>query len=96
MESNDDDTIQDAAVKCGKTSSIDLRRVYLCMNSKYGNLLQKQNSIKTKSVSPPVESVPWITVNGVRTDQLQDDAQNDLTKLVCQTYKVCFILLSKS
>ena len=32
--------------------------------------------------------VPWVTVNGIHTEDIQSKAQDDLVGLICSTYKV--------
>jgi hypothetical protein len=32
--------------------------------------------------------VPWIVINGIHTDHIQDQAENDLLSLVCKLYTV--------
>ena len=40
----------------------------------------------TEALSPAHTYVPWVTVNGVHTEDIQTKAQDDLIKLVCDTY----------
>ena len=39
-----------------------------------------------ESLNPPHQYVPWIVVNGVHSDDVQNQAEQDLIKLVCDTY----------
>ena len=43
--------------------------------------------LKTESLDPPHNYVPWLLVDGVHNDTLQNLAMADLTALVCQTYQ---------
>ena len=43
--------------------------------------------LKTESLDPPHNYVPWLLVDGVHNDTLQNLALADLTALVCQTYQ---------
>lgn len=38
--------------------------------------------------------VPWITVNGIHTDEIQNKAGNNLIEFVCLSYKVIFFLIN--
>lgn len=45
-------------------------------------------AVKTESLVPAHNYVPWILVDGEHTAELQTKAQQDLLGLVCQLYKV--------
>lgn len=45
-------------------------------------------AVQTESLQPPHQYVPWVTVNGVHTEDIEQQAETDLVKLICQTYKV--------
>ena len=45
-------------------------------------------AVKTESLVPAHNYVPWILVDGEHTSDLQTKAQQDLLGLVCQLYKV--------
>ncbi len=53
-----------------------------------GNQLQHANAVRTENLQPPHKYVPWVTVNGEHTEQMEDEAVSDLVKLICKTYKV--------
>lgn len=88
MESDDQDDIKVAAKNCAQQLDISLESVYKCMNSRFGNYLQHQYAEQTKNLYPPHQYVPWVTLNGVHTDDIQNKAQDDLVKLICDTYQV--------
>jgi interferon gamma-inducible protein 30 len=44
---------------------------------------------KTNKLNPPKKDVPWITINGQHTEDIQTKAESHLLKLVCDTYTVC-------
>ena len=46
---------------------------------------------QTLALNPAHQYVPWITINGKHTDDIQDKATSNLLKLVCDTYPVSFI-----
>ncbi|XP_059419704.1 gamma-interferon-inducible lysosomal thiol reductase-like [Carassius carassius] len=61
--------------------------VMACVNGDKGNELMHQNAVKTNALKPPHQYVPWITINGEHTDDLQEKAMNSLYNLVCSLYK---------
>ncbi|KAL7849383.1 hypothetical protein SRHO_G00210060 [Serrasalmus rhombeus] len=58
-----------------------------CVNGDEGNKLMHQNAVKTGALKPPHQYVPWVTINGEHTDDLQDKAMSSLFNLVCSLYK---------
>ena len=56
------------------------------MNSSIGNKVQHNNALLTEQLNPSHTYVPWITVNDVHTEELEQEALNDLVKLICETY----------
>ncbi|XP_060753898.1 gamma-interferon-inducible lysosomal thiol reductase-like [Neoarius graeffei] len=61
--------------------------VMACVNGDEGNQLMHQNAKATAALQPPHEYVPWVTINGEHTDDLQEKAMNSLFLLVCSLYK---------
>ena len=60
-----------------------------------GNSLMHEFGLKTESLNPPHNYVPWIVVNGQHNQTLQNQALTDLTGLICQTYQVKNISLKR-
>lgn len=58
-----------------------------CVKGDQGNQLMHQNALETKNLKPPHEYVPWVTINGEHTEELQDKAMSSLFSLVCSLYK---------
>uniref|UniRef100_A0A8C6TZY3 Gamma-interferon-inducible lysosomal thiol reductase n=1 Tax=Neogobius melanostomus TaxID=47308 RepID=A0A8C6TZY3_9GOBI len=58
-----------------------------CVKGDLGNHLMHQNALKTEALKPPHTFVPWITINGIHTDDLQKKAMSSLIPLVCSMYK---------
>ncbi|KAK9539031.1 hypothetical protein VZT92_004165 [Zoarces viviparus] len=87
MESSTD--VIKAAQSCVELYSPKLSwdSVMSCVKGDVGNQLMHQNALKTKALNPPHQYVPWVTINGEHTDDLQDKAQNSLFTLVCSMYK---------
>ncbi|CAG5132989.1 unnamed protein product [Candidula unifasciata] len=79
-------TPKEAAEKCAPQFSIPLDQVLNCTTSDYGNQLQHQMAVLTDSLVPQHNYVPWITLNGLHTDDIEEKATTNLLKLVCDTY----------
>jgi interferon gamma-inducible protein 30 len=66
------------------------------MNSTLGNKIQHFNAYKTEQLNPPHKYVPWITLNDEHTEEIEQNALDDLVKLICETYSgsdkpsICF------
>nr|ACQ58865.1 Gamma-interferon-inducible lysosomal thiol reductase precursor [Anoplopoma fimbria] len=61
--------------------------VMSCVKGDLGNQLMHQNALQTSALTPPHQYVPWVTINGEHTEDLQDKAMNSLFTLVCSMYK---------
>ncbi|KAM9844510.1 gamma-interferon-inducible lysosomal thiol reductase [Aulostomus maculatus] len=87
MESSSD--VVNAAQTCVNLYSPELSwdRVMGCAKGDLGNQLMHQNALKTEALDPPHQFVPWVTVNGKHTDELQDKAMSSLFSLVCSMYQ---------
>ncbi|XP_077981320.1 gamma-interferon-inducible lysosomal thiol reductase-like [Glandiceps talaboti] len=72
--------------QCASQYSVDYQTVLKCSNSSLGNSLEHEMAEKTDALNPPHTYVPWVTVNGVHTEEIQQEATADLLKLVCDTY----------
>uniref|UniRef100_A0A8C5LUW3 Gamma-interferon-inducible lysosomal thiol reductase n=1 Tax=Leptobrachium leishanense TaxID=445787 RepID=A0A8C5LUW3_9ANUR len=66
--------------------SLSSKKVMECVNGDLGKKLMHQNALKTDSLKPQHEFVPWIVFNGKHTEELQNRAQTALFNLVCDTY----------
>ncbi|XP_062595798.1 gamma-interferon-inducible lysosomal thiol reductase-like [Saccostrea cucullata] len=76
-----------SANKCAKSQGIDLKPILECSTRKLGNSLEHEMALKTNALNPPHKYVPWVTLNGVHTEDIEKKAEADLTKLICDTYK---------
>ncbi|XP_060900350.1 gamma-interferon-inducible lysosomal thiol reductase [Labrus mixtus] len=87
MESSTD--VIKSAQSCAELYSPQLNwdMVMGCVKGDVGNQLMHQNALKTEALNPPHNYVPWITINGVHTEELQDKASTSLFTLVCSMYK---------
>uniref|UniRef100_A0A3B4YYM3 Gamma-interferon-inducible lysosomal thiol reductase n=1 Tax=Stegastes partitus TaxID=144197 RepID=A0A3B4YYM3_9TELE len=87
MESSTD--VIKSAQTCTQVYSPELKwdSVMSCVKGDIGNKLMHQNAQQTQALNPPHEYVPWVTINGVHTEDLQNKAMASLFSLVCSTYK---------
>ncbi|KAB5550708.1 hypothetical protein PHYPO_G00057010 [Pangasianodon hypophthalmus] len=78
-----------AAESCLALFSPDTRfgDIMACANGDEGNQLMHENAKKTGALQPPHQYVPWITINGEHTDDLEEKATSSLFLLVCSLYK---------
>ncbi|XP_017286826.1 gamma-interferon-inducible lysosomal thiol reductase [Kryptolebias marmoratus] len=87
MESSTD--VLSSVDSCVKLYAPDLDHDKLmgCVKGDIGNQLMHQNALKTKALNPPHQYVPWVTINGVHTEDLQQKAMESLFMLVCDMFK---------
>ncbi|XP_046864057.1 gamma-interferon-inducible lysosomal thiol reductase-like [Xenia sp. Carnegie-2017] len=75
------------APKCAKKFGLDYSLIISCVKGRLGNELEHKMAKKTNALEPPHTYVPWVTLNGVHTDAIQTAAQENLVKLICDTYQ---------
>lgn len=87
MESSTD--VVKSAQSCVQlySPSLSWEKLMSCVNGDLGNALMHQNALKTEGLKPSHNYVPWITINGEHTDDLQNKAMSSLFTLVCGLYK---------
>ncbi|XP_036377557.1 gamma-interferon-inducible lysosomal thiol reductase [Megalops cyprinoides] len=87
MESSSD--VLSAAQPCLQlyAPSVKWETVMSCVKGDLGNKLMHENALNTNALTPPHQYVPWVTINGQHTEDLQDKAMSSLFSLVCSTYK---------
>ncbi|XP_010895802.1 gamma-interferon-inducible lysosomal thiol reductase [Esox lucius] len=61
--------------------------VMSCVDGELGFQLMHENALKTSALRPAKTYVPWLTVNGEHTDDIQNKAMSSLFNLVCKMYK---------
>ncbi|XP_028988673.1 gamma-interferon-inducible lysosomal thiol reductase [Betta splendens] len=78
-----------SAQSCVKIYNPELswKSVMDCVNGTQGNELMHQNALSTQGLKPPHQYVPWVTINGKHTEDLQDKAMASLFTLVCNMYQ---------
>ncbi|CAF0936065.1 unnamed protein product [Adineta steineri] len=85
-ESTDGD-VETVATQCAEKTSVDFNKVNSCVQSRLGNQLQHLYANQTDSLQPPHQYVPWITINGEHTEEMEQAAEKDLIGVVCKSYK---------
>ena len=73
--------------KCSHQLAIDWSALYDCSAGPYSTILQLEMSNKTNSLEPPQNWIPWITIDGKHSDDIQTLAEKDLQKLICDYYR---------
>ncbi|XP_006640006.1 gamma-interferon-inducible lysosomal thiol reductase [Lepisosteus oculatus] len=87
MESSND--VVNSAQTCLKLydPSVEWGKIMSCANGTLGNQLMHTNAQMTDALKPPHQYVPWVTINGEHTEELQNKAMASLYTLVCSLYK---------
>lgn len=83
---------RDVAIEClhatQTKSNLESDALFQCAGSKMGNNLLYASALLTDRLVPAKIYVPWVLVDGVHTDEIQERAESDLLRLVCDSYKV--------
>lgn len=75
------------AEKCVTKGGLSWAKVEGCANGTESNKLLHDAAVRTGRLDPPHKYVPWIVVNGAHSDEMQNAAQENLLKFVCDAYK---------
>lgn len=73
--------------ECAQKQGIDFSPIDKCQKGPEGKSLEHQMALKTNALEPRHYYVPWITLNGKHTEDIQNKAIFDLLGLVCDTYQ---------
>ncbi|XP_071952050.1 gamma-interferon-inducible lysosomal thiol reductase-like [Antedon mediterranea] len=84
MEAADDPA--NAAKQCLTKYGLEFDAVSKCANSSQGNQLEHQMALKTDALQPAHTYVPWVTIGGVHTEAIEQEAEKDLFHLICNSY----------
>jgi len=87
MEGVKSEDFHEFASKCAGHVGLSSSLLKTCFESTVGNRLQHKMAVRTNSLSPPHKYVPWIVVDGIHNDKIQDDATSNLLRLFCDTYQ---------
>ena len=72
---------------CAKKLGLNFTLVDTCMTTDEGNRVQHEVAVKTNNLNPPHQYTPWILVNGVHTQDIQNAIYADMLSYVCKVYK---------
>ena len=75
------------AQKCAEDLDIEWAPISSCYNGSEGNFLEHQMAQKTDALQPKHTYVPWLVIDGVHTEKMQEQAQNNLAGFICKQYK---------
>ena len=76
-----------AAPECAQKSGLDYSKIQSCASGDLGNSLEHKMALKTQALNPPHSYVPWVTLEGVHNDEIQNQAEFNLVGLICGAYK---------
>lgn len=76
----------DTGKKCAQKLDLEWDPIFNCFNGSIGNHLEHEMALKTEALKPSHQYVPWITVNGVHTEKIQDKVTDDMLGYVCSVY----------
>ncbi|KAK3873596.1 hypothetical protein Pcinc_021401 [Petrolisthes cinctipes] len=72
---------------CANETGVDFGPIKRCMRSSEGTQLQHQAGLLQATLSPPLDYVPWITINDVFTRHQLHEALRNLREVVCGGYQ---------
>ena len=76
-----------AAPSCAQQYELDYSKIQSCVSGDLGNSLEHEMALKTQALNPPHSYVPWMTLEGVHNDQIQNEAEFNLIGLICVAYR---------
>jgi len=82
----DYDTVFRACSALANISEEAAEKIQDCYKGLEGNALEHEIALKTAALSPAHEYVPWIVVDGVHDDGVQEIVTESLLAYVCNTY----------
>ncbi len=88
IESDDEENFISLSIQCSNKFNINYHLVSHCMKSRLGNALQHEMAKLTNGLNLVHQYVPLIDVNGQHDESIQDMANENLIKLICNFYQV--------
>jgi len=73
--------------QCAIKLGLEWDPIFTCFNGSQGNFLEHQMAEKTDALKPRHHYVPWVTVNGVHTEDIQDKVTFGMLEYVCSLYQ---------
>lgn len=71
---------------CASVVKINYEPIQTCANGDEGKQLEHQMALKTEQLSPPHQYVPWLTLNGQHTNEIQNGLSSAMLETVCNAY----------
>lgn len=87
MENSTSEKPEKSAEKCSQHFKVDYDAISKCAKGDMGNELEHQMALKTNALNPQHKYVPWVTINGVHTEDMEKKVEDDLVKFLCDMYK---------
>jgi interferon gamma-inducible protein 30 len=81
------DEPQNAGENCSRQIGLDWDVIGSCFYSEESSQLLYEFGLETEALNPPHTYVPWIVVDGVHTEILNNAAEEHLLALVCALYQ---------
>mgnify|MGYP001218413757 CR=1 FL=1 len=82
------DNYEETATACAKEANFDdVAALMTCMKGPQGNALEHKQAQLIEALSPPHTYVPYLVVDGVHSDAIQNAVGSNLLGYVCQNYK---------
>ncbi|EDO35033.1 predicted protein [Nematostella vectensis] len=72
---------------CAKQLGIDYAPIEKCASGLQGNELEHEMGVETDALVPRHNYVPWVTLNGEHTEEIQNQATFNMLGLVCDNYQ---------
>jgi len=72
---------------CADDFNLDFSEIKRCMGSDLGNMVQHEVAVKTESLQPPRDYVPWIVVNGQHDTNIEDQILQNMVGYICKNYQ---------
>jgi hypothetical protein len=67
---------------------LNVKKILECANSNLGNKLFYSMGNYISNLKQKINYVPWIMINGVYTDQIQQEAEFNLLNFLCQKFRI--------
>lgn len=71
---------------CAKLQNLNFEEFKECMNGELGNEIMHSVAEKTNSLNPTHTYVPWVVVNGVHDDEIEDQILDNMLNYICNNY----------
>jgi len=71
---------------CADVNKLEYTQIESCVNGSKGSEVQHEMALKTLALNPSHAYVPWFTLNGYHTDEIQSELSNNMLEYVCYRY----------